>query len=140
MRKETKIMVKGVVIKPAVVKPVGVDKIESSCEVVEIDGSLDSFYKVLDVSTIDIVVRKIGNKYFDIVCDDEGLFHEPVIPSMLTKTGEVMLVGNLFICDHDAAGNTIGLSDEDCLMIKDNSALWIDEQAEQLRSCVLGAY
>lgn len=76
---------------------------------------LDAYYKVLNCNTFDIVRRKIGNNYYDIYCDDEGLFKETRKPSAITFSGDEIvevLVGNLFICSCNDNGETIGLNDE----------------------------
>lgn len=42
-------------------------------QVVETEGGLDEWYRLLRCDLIDIVSRQIGGRYFDIICDDEGL-------------------------------------------------------------------
>lgn len=84
----------------------------------EIPHNLDGYYKLLDCQTIDIVRRKIGGKYYDIVCDDEGLFKDQVKVSAVDGNGQAMLVGKLLICKHDGKGNETGLSQEDILNIE----------------------
>jgi len=84
----------------------------------EIPHNLDGYYKLLDCQTIDIVSRKIGGKYYDIVCDDEGLFKDQVKVSAVDGSGQAMLVGKLFICKHDGHGNKVGLDDDDILNIE----------------------
>lgn len=116
-------MLKGVLIKPMLAIPENHSKdfiANNVAAMVEISGDLDSLYRVLDVDTIDIVVRKIGDNHFDIVCDDEGLFKDPVLPSMLTRKGEALLVGNLFVCHHDEQGNLTSLTDDEAKMIRDH--------------------
>ena len=81
--------------------------------IVELPKNLDGYYEMLDCTTIDIVSRKIGNKYYDIVCDDEGLFAENAIVSAFDEKGQPMLVGKLLICNHDGQGNEAGLTQED---------------------------
>ena len=49
---------------------------EKTVKKVTIEKSLDSYYKTLDCSCIDIVTRKIGGRRFDIICDDEGLYKD----------------------------------------------------------------
>ena len=77
---------------------------------------LDAYYKVLNCDTFDIARRRIGNNYYDIYCDDEGLFKENNKPSAITFDGArvvEVLVGNLFICKADKNGETIGLTDKE---------------------------
>lgn len=79
--------------------------------------SLASYYKTLDCDCIDIVSRKIGGKYFDVICDDEGLYNQPKI-SAIDDMGAPMLVGNLFIVNYDGNGDNKSLTDEDIDHIK----------------------
>ena len=78
-----------------------------------LDGTLDGYYNALECRCFDIVCRNISGRYFDIYCDDEGLFVEEPKVTAFSPDGEPMLVGNLFICLHDDEGNTVSLADED---------------------------
>lgn len=93
---------------------------ECQARVVEIPNSLDGYYKLLDCQTIDIVKRKIGGKYYDIICDDEGLFKDGVQVSAVDSNGDAMLVGKLLICNDDGHGNEASLTQEDILNIESN--------------------
>lgn len=81
---------------------------------------LDTFYRLIECSTIDIVTRKISGEYFDIVCDDEGLLvNKPV--RGVSMDGREVLVGNLIICGHslpDDEGNLRSLTVKDLLRIQ----------------------
>ena len=79
---------------------------------------LSELYKALDCSCIDMVERKIGRKYFTIVCDDEGLLREDVKISAINNLGGVMLVGNLAFVNVDDNGYTVGLSRDEINYIK----------------------
>ncbi len=83
------------------------------------DEVLENFYDALDCSTIDITQRSIGGRVFDIVCDDEGLLKDNAKPTAIRQDGKIMLVGNLFICNHYKE-NLASLSKEDCKFIFDN--------------------
>lgn len=77
----------------------------------EVESSLDAYYKLLDCDCIDIVTRKIGGRYYDIICDDEGMFKEnPAVGMLNENDGSLMLVGRLFVCQHDGNGNEKSLS------------------------------
>lgn len=76
---------------------------EHSATTREIEASLDSYYRLLDVDCIDIVTRQIGGKYFDIICDDEALLKADPEPTMIDGSCNVLLCGNLFICSHKGA-------------------------------------
>lgn len=40
---------------------------------VKMANSLKDYYRLIDCDVIDIVKRCIGGKYYNIICDDEGL-------------------------------------------------------------------
>ena len=74
--------------------------------------------KLLEIdSPLTVVERKIGEKYFDIWLDDEGLLKEDrQLTGACMNAGEY-LVGNLLIATHDDEGNTTGLTDEQINLI-----------------------
>lgn len=86
-------------------------------EGISIPDKLSAYYEKIGCSTIDIVVRWIGGRDFDIICDDEGLFDENPIVSALDDEFQPALVGNLIFAHHDAEGNMTGLNlgDEEIL-------------------------
>lgn len=86
-------------------------------KVIDIEDKLEVFYELIGCRCIDIVHRKIGNKYFDIICDDEGLFKGYAITSAVDTEFRQMLVGNLIVSRSDDEGNLIDLSDEDIKQI-----------------------
>lgn len=85
--------------------------------VIDIEDNLDVFYELIGCRCIDIVHRKIGHKYFDVICDDEGLFKDDPIVSAIDTNFHHMLVGNLIVSKSDGEGNLIELSDEDIKQI-----------------------
>jgi len=93
---------------------------DKKAEKVVIDHSLQSFYDTIHCvnDTIDIVSRQIGGKYFDIICDDDGLAKDPHHCSALDKKGNPMLVGSFLVANHDSAGDTRSLTDEDIALIR----------------------
>lgn len=80
-----------------------------------INNSLDDFYSIIDCSCIDIATRKIGNngKYYDIICDDEGLLQDKPKVSAIASNGSGMLVGNLIITNYNSNGETTSLTEND---------------------------
>lgn len=78
---------------------------------------LADYYEQLDCDTFDIARRQIGERYYDIFCDDIGLFLEDAIVSAIDDHDKPMLVGNLLIANHDADGNTTSLTDDDLNII-----------------------
>ena len=100
-----------------------IDVIDDKVKEVNIgESDLDVFHEYLHCRCFDVTERKIGGKYFDIFCDDEGLLQDPQPPisAYSIKDNEPMLVGNLIIANHDMEGNTTDLSDEDIKLIKEN--------------------
>ena len=79
-----------------------------------------SYYKLIQCRYIDIVRRKIGQRYFNIVCNDEGMIAKAKI-SAISNLGEIMLVGNLIICSDRVTddGELTGLTDEEAKYIKE---------------------
>ena len=94
------------------------DTVEKQIKVVDPKG-LDDYYKMIGCSTIDIVTRKIGRKWYDIICDDEGTFVEDPLISAIDNLGRVMLVGSLIICGlADEEGELTDLTANDIRYIK----------------------
>lgn len=86
----------------------------------QIKDELQTFYDLIECDTIDIVRRKIGKRYFHIVCDDEGALMDCAKISAISNLGEIRLVGNLVICS-DLIGNgenLVGLSDDEAEYVK----------------------
>lgn len=50
-------------------------------QVVETEGGLLEWYRLIKCNLIDIVSRKIGGRYYDIILDDEGLFKGAAKPT-----------------------------------------------------------
>lgn len=73
-----------------------IDVENNKVKVVDVDG-LGDYYKYIGCRCIDIVNRKIGDKRFEIICDDKGLFVENSKTSAITESGKPLLVGNLLI-------------------------------------------
>lgn len=86
--------------------------------VIEISGELDELYQHLRCDCIDIVNRRIGNRHYDIIADDEGLLKDGNIVSALEMRFREKLVGNLIICKHNSQCEMIGLTDEEIEEVK----------------------
>lgn len=83
-------------------------------------GSLEDYYELIGCNLIDIVTRKIGRKYYDVICDDEGLLQDDPLISAIDDIGRVMFVGKLIVCGlvNDEGENT-DLTARDIKYIKD---------------------
>lgn len=100
------------------IKGVLINVEKETVEVVEIDKTLSEYYRILNCTTIDIPSRKIGERYFDIICDDEGLFKDKPKISAVTMDGKPALVGNLFVVKFDGEEDITSLNDNDIEYIK----------------------
>ncbi|MBR3552924.1 MAG: hypothetical protein IKN72_06005 [Clostridia bacterium] len=89
-------------------------------KVVDVEPKLEAYYKLLHCRCIDIVERRIGGRWFDVMCDDEGLLQSEPIVSAFDYLGRARLVGSLMFFHHDDEGNLLGLSDDDILHIGSN--------------------
>lgn len=102
------------------IKAILIDTVKGTAEIVEIDKSLDGYYKALNCRCIDIVQRYIGGRPYDIICDDEAALVDSPMPSAASPLGEVMLYGNLFVVRFDGAEDVESLTDEDVVHISNN--------------------
>lgn len=86
----------------------------------QIKDDLQTYYDLIECNAINIVRRKIGKRYFRIVCDDEGALMDCAKISAISNLGEVRLVGNLIICAGDVTENEdlIGLTDDQAEYVK----------------------
>ncbi len=96
------------------------------------NDNLDAIYDILKCDTFDIATRKIGDRYYDIFCDDEGLFNENPIISAIEEGLNPMLVGNLMIANHDGAGETTALTAEDIQIIKMHTVKIADHASRRI--------
>lgn len=113
---------------------------DKKAEKVVIEHSLQAFYDTIHCvyDTIDIVSRKIGGKYFDVICDDDGLAREPHHCSAVDKEGDPMLVGSFLVANHDEAGDTRSLTDEDIELIQKSVQLVRTRNMQDLHPIIVG--
>lgn len=96
-------------------------------------GTLTEYRKLIGCSYIDITCVKIGGRFYDVICDDEGYFEmEPIVSAVCEEDGKLVsaLVGNLLICGLcDEDGNETDLSEDDISEIKKSITwrLWATE-------------
>ncbi len=113
------------------IKGILVDVKSNIIDVCEIEKSLESYYKILNCKLIDIVPMKIGNRYFDIICDDEGLMKEDITLSAIYDDFTPALVGNLLVVRHDGKGNERSLTSKDILLVLEHVTTVQTTQATQ---------
>ena len=91
----------------------------------EKQSNLQDLYKYIKCRCVDCVRRKIGDKYFDIWVDDEGLLkEEKKYLQGYCLNGYEVLVGNLVIANVDEEGGMIGLTDDEIENILTNVISW----------------
>ena len=91
----------------------------SFATLVDIEGKLEDFYRLLDCSCIEMPSRLVGGKWFDIVCDEEGLFVSGNIPTCVNTSFEESIFGNTLLV-HNNHGKTVGVTQEDFDLVKRN--------------------
>lgn len=94
-----------------------------------IKNDLDTLYEEIGCRFIDVAVRKIGNKDFDLIVDDEGLLKENPICTCVSlhyRWAKPQLVGNVIICNHNEEGEFTSLTKEEIEMIMNEKIEGID--------------
>ena len=95
-----------------------IDVYNNEIKVVEANGLAD-YYKYIECDLIDIVRRKIGDKEFEIVCDDEATFAEHPKVSAIDIAGVPCLFGNLLIAGGKVVdGDLTEITDEEIEYVK----------------------
>ena len=96
-----------------------VDK-DGTAEVIEIEATLDAFYKAIGCDCIDIAVRMVNGHPFDVIVDDNGWFRNPTVTAIDAFAFEANLVGTLLIfgCGD---GDVRGLTDEEVQILEDRT-------------------
>lgn len=91
--------------------------------------TLNEYYHLLGCQCIDMVPIDVDGYAYDVVCDDEGLFREPLVPTLYISEDQV-LFGNLAFVKLDEEGYTVGLEREDI----ERLLCYIEGQTENLHS------
>ena len=83
-----------------------------------IENTLESYYRIIECTTIDIVSRRFAGRRLDVICDDEGLFTDSPVITAVDHNNNPMLVGTLIIVNHDDEGETVSLTQQDVSAIE----------------------
>lgn len=65
----------------------------------EVDDDFRALQTIINADFFEIARRKISNKTYAIICDDEGLLKDRRITAINLGHSEDILVGSLFICN-----------------------------------------
>ena len=104
--------------------------------------TLNEYYHVLGCQCIDMVAIDVDGYSYDVVCDDEGLFREPMVPTLYISEEQV-LFGSLAFVKIDEEGYTVGLDKEDIEKLlhyiedqKDDLHRWAMRQVERKQNLI----
>ena len=101
-------------------------------------STLKEYYKLLDCDIIDIVQRKIAGKYYEIICDDEGLLVDaPILSAAWKTTKKPALFGNLLIAGEAIDGELTSITAEDAKAITGSIILCGKQGADAIWPIVL---
>ena len=86
-----------------------------TADVITVEDDLHAFYEKLQCDLIELPQRKIGDKYFTIMCDEEGAIKMDPICSAVDNEEDQnpMLFGSLMFFNDDGEGDLTSLTDED---------------------------
>ena len=105
------------------------------------DNHLEQFYRLIGCRCIDIAVRKVGETYYNVVLDDEGLLVEDPITSAIDHQHHGMLAGNLVIFGMDEQTMDLApLTDDDVRNIRKNLMVAIDTEREMMYAVAVMDY
>lgn len=79
---------------------------------------LNEYYRYLDCHCIDMVTINVDGYAYDVVCDDEALLRQPLVPSLYISEEQVFF-GNLAFVKIDEDGASVGLDREDMIRLLD---------------------
>ncbi len=107
--------------------------------------TLNEYYQLLGCRCIDMVAIDVDGYSYDVVCDDEGLFREPMVPALYISEEQV-LFGNLAFVKIDEEGYTVGLDKEDIERLlhyidnqKDDLHRWTVRQVERKQNLIVSS-
>ena len=91
-----------------------------TAEVIEIEATLDAFYKAIGCDCIDITIRMVEGHPFEVIVDDNGWFGNPIVTAIDARAFEANLVGTLLVfgCGDEEVR---GLTDEEVEILEDRT-------------------
>ena len=111
-------------------------------ETEEMSTFLDKIYELLDCQMIEVQHRKFGDKYYTIICDEEGTYIHDNFVSIITiddyfETIE-QIVGNVFICTDNADGDDFAsLTGEEQAQVLCTISPAYDETGKELKKVLV---
>lgn len=109
---------------------------EKAVQFIDIEDILETYYEMIDCDFIDITMRKIGGRYFDVIVDDEGLLKGRMVQAY-SADHEPMLAGSMIICHNDGEGGLVGITEEDEEILGEHITSGIDRNGNVV-PCIVG--
>lgn len=88
--------------------------------VIDVEENHANLTRLLGCDWLELAMRKIGEHYYDILCDEEGLLKENRAMSAVDLFFRERLYGNLIIAKHNDNGEMVGLTNDEVLEISRN--------------------
>lgn len=101
--------------------------LESHIRNIDDTDKLNEYYRYLNCRCIDMATIDVDGHTYDVVCDDEALLRQPLIPSLYVSEEQV-LFGNLAFVRTNEDGESVGLDREDMIRLLD----FVDRQKQHL--------
>ena len=101
--------------------------LESNIRNIDDADKLHEYYRYLHCQCIDMATIDVDGHAYDVICDDEALLRNPLIPSLYISEEQVFF-GNLAFVKTDENGAEVGLDREDMIRLLD----FIDRQKASL--------
>ena len=79
---------------------------------IDSDNTLEEMYRLIGCDLIDIAQVEVGEKFFDVYCDDEFFLKEKPVPTLFLED-ESVLCGNLVFTTCDRDGKLEDISEKD---------------------------
>ena len=119
-----------------------IDVENDKARVVDIDDNdhLGQFYRLIGCDCIDIAVRKVGGKPYNIVVDDEGFLKRGCKISGIDRHMGVMLAGSIILFGIGDDGDLASIGDADRLNIGQNVVELFDFDTMQTHPVVMMEY
>lgn len=99
---------------------------KSEGKVVELESTLEEYYKLLNCDCIEMISRKFNNTYYDVIVDEEGLFKQNLVPTAQSYDENGVkfetIFGNMLVTKVNEEGDCVDLNAEDIKNITEKTS------------------